>query len=250
MPSLIRVLALGLACIVVMTLVGPMTRLLGVQGGLVVVVMIFAVPPLAWVGLIAFVGVADRRAWLAILSILVMITPPFLSLRLIDTSLLGPVVRTSVADAPNAPWASGFRFTDGRLRADLAREETIEIRTRRSGTGYMHFVVAPVVASDWDTMQPVHVWAVNRSRPMREDWREPFAAGVRLLPDITDDDAVHRAEGKLGVTSSPDRVLIQWIEDPLDARRAVWLRLLGIMAAASACWTLLALVAETGRVRQ
>ena len=221
----------------VVTLLAPIPHVLGTS-----IEVSFVLAAVAGVGLAAIGLSASERLWAAVLGMLVMILPPFVGLALTETSLLGPIVDVPIAGAPQARWASGFRFSDGTLRVDLARPESIAKRGRGSTSFHKPTMIAPVVSSDWTEAQPVHVWAVaDGSTAMPEDWRQPLRAGLRLLADEDRDRALRRVERRLGVTSSSDRVLIAWVADPADARLSAWLTLLEVIAAGAVCWTLLVL---------
>lgn len=127
----------------------------------------------------------------------------------------GPVVSdVPVSRAPEFQQAKGFHFRDGRVRADLKGSYHYMSSYRNSSADVMHYA-APVVDDQWDTDQPVKVWAVC-TVGCEEEWRLPLRAGTVPFSfnmkehRLAAQDAVSRHM----LQSDPHAVFIEWVKSP------------------------------------
>jgi hypothetical protein len=231
----------GLGAMTAVTVLVQLPRLFG--AGLIVTVLLAVLAT----ALLLPIGMnLGRNTWTSVIGLVVMVVPPFAGLGAINSPLLGEVAVGSVANASAAWWPSGYRFTDGTLRLDLAQQHLTVSYSRQQGERFTTAIVAPVVPQGWTPGEPVRVWAVARGSSPPAAWARPFHAGVRLLTLDSDyekaaDDAIVSSRQRLGVVSSAHYVLIRWVADPARERRAAWLALLKIVTIVGGCWSVLVL---------
>jgi hypothetical protein len=228
----------GVLALVLATALGLAVRLLGFGELTVVMVLALAGIVLATISLTAFVNM-----WVGIPALIVMVTPPFAATLVVDVPVVGPIVETSVATAPQSPWAAGYRLTDATLRTDLAATFTTVRQGRRGAQFYDTFTVAPVVGAGWQRGDPVAVWALASGRAQPPEWAQPGCCLVRLLANEKHDEVVDRAMRRLGLGAVPDSVIGRWVADPARARSLAWGQLVMILGGACVAWTVLSVLA-------
>jgi hypothetical protein len=231
--SVAKRVRLGIAGLVLASALGLVLRMLGVGE-----VALFLALAVAGIGLVMIAILACNGVWSAIAAILVMVTPPFAVAVVIDVPLVGPIVETTVGEAPASRWAAGFLLRDATLRADLGGTVTTTRRGRNRAVFYDTFTAAPVVAADWQRGQRVTVWAIADGRTAPPDWSRPGGL-IRVLETDKHDEVIDRLMRRHGLGTVPGRVIGRWVPDPGAARSAAWLQLALLLGGACAAWTLL-----------
>jgi hypothetical protein len=231
--SVAKRIRLGFAGLVLASALGLVLRMLGL--GEVTLILALAV---AGIGLVMIAVMASSGIWSTIAAILVMVTPPFAVAVVIDVPLVGPVVETTVVEAPASRWAAGFILRDATLRADLGGTVTTARRGRGRAVFYDSFTAAPVVAADWRRGQLVTVWAVADGNTAPPEWSRPGGL-IRVLETDKQDEVIDRLMRRHGLGTVPGRVIGRWVPDPAAARSAAWLELALLLGGACAAWALL-----------
>lgn len=182
----------------------------------------------------------------SILSFVVISTAGILAMGMVEHRLWqNTVADIGVAQAGEHAWASGFRFRDGVVRADLAGDATLSARNRRRlATLY----VVPVVPDGWTKEQPVLVWAVATNTTIearRARWQEPCRAGARIVGFNLSDyrEAMDDACRHHHITAAGNPVFLDWRPDPENAVSESWRLLLTILGISAAVIVIAVLIA-------
>lgn len=119
-----------------------------------------------------------------------------------------------VAEAPQHPEATLFRFRDGHVLTGFTAQYERVTRSKTSTQRTTYFV-APLVPEGWTVGQPVPAWV--GSVQSTGSWHKPWRGGARL--DVSDDPengyrrAIRACESK-GLRGAAGAPVLEWVEDP------------------------------------
>lgn len=167
----------------------------------------------------AFVFKRASLAWSALITLVAGIIVGVTSREYIEAKN-GEIVRDiEITQAAAHPNATGFTFTEGKVRGDLSG--LYEERSRPQGRAptLRFYLAAPVVSEDWDATMSVTVWAVAKTSIAPSAWEKPLKAGLR--PPSWDQEGFGRAIALAcqshGLSAPAAAIAVFWVESPEQA---------------------------------